>query len=104
MSPKPLLMVSMEGFLITKYHPVIAENQWMWPIEIAEPELVEAIPLFNFELERDSEFHTMEINGITVSTLGGYCGDRLYGLWPDGDKIFGRGYWHTTRYGDELPN
>jgi len=95
----PLLMVNWEGFLITKYHPLVHGSEWAWPIELATPQLMDVPLLFNFELALNAQHHTMDINGVTVSTLGGYCGDRLFAKWPEGDTIFGRGYWTTKRLG-----
>ena len=55
------------GLIITKYHPIISEKEWKFPIDLKKSETMFITDFYNFVLE---DGHSMIINDIPCITLG----------------------------------
>ena len=60
-------MVDINGLSITKWHPIIIDNEWIFPVECSYSCLEEIDMLYNFVLE---SYHIITINDIECCTLG----------------------------------
>jgi len=60
-------MVDINGLSITKWHPIIIDNEWIFPVERTHAYLEEIDMVYNFVL--DSK-HIITINDIKCCTLG----------------------------------
>jgi hypothetical protein len=60
-------MVEINGLSITKWHPIIIDNEWIFPVERTHAYLEEINMVYNFVL--DSK-HIITINDIKCCTLG----------------------------------
>ena len=62
-----LSMCKISEMLITPWHPIISEGQWIFPINVAEETLVRIDYIYNIVLESG---HVLFINNCPVVTLG----------------------------------
>ena len=60
-------MVDINGLSITKWHPIIIDNEWIFPVEWSYSCLEEIDMLYNFVLD---DKHIITINDIECCTLG----------------------------------
>lgn len=60
-------MVNINGLLITKWHPIIIDGEWIFPVERTYAYLEEIYMVYNFVL---NDKHIITINNIECCTLG----------------------------------
>jgi hypothetical protein len=60
-------MVDIDGLSITKWHPIIIDGEWIFPVERTHAYLEKIDTVYNFVL--DSK-HIITINDIKCCTLG----------------------------------
>ena len=60
-------MVNINGLSITKWHPIIIDNEWIFPVERTHAYLEEIDMVYNFVLD---DKHIITINDIKCCTLG----------------------------------
>lgn len=92
--PRPLVLIN--GFYLTRRHPVFWEGAWRMPTEVGTLVPDAIVPaIYNFELAggEATTDHEVWINGLVVCTLG------KAGLptTKEQDEIYGSGYWHRTK-------
>jgi len=82
-------MVQMNGFLITRGHPVLKDGEWWRPDELYPSQEMEVDGLINFVLDGA---HTILVGEkdeeVVCATLGKYCGPRLAALYPKHNELY----------------
>ncbi len=64
---KPIKLTSINGLFLTPYHPILYENKWKFPKDIASTMIKDIEYLYNFVLDSG---HIVTINDIEILTLG----------------------------------
>mmetsp|Transcript_2219 Transcript_2219/g.3609 ORF Transcript_2219/g.3609 Transcript_2219/m.3609 type:complete len:710 (+) Transcript_2219:57-2186(+) len=64
-----ILLCNVNGLLITQYHPIVIDDEWVFPVDVDEShgQLYAAEYVYNFVL---SDGHVMVVNGVKACTLG----------------------------------
>ena len=60
-------MVNIDRLLITKWHPIIIDNKWIFPVECMHAYLEKINMVYNFVLDNN---HIITINNIECCTPG----------------------------------
>ena len=60
-------MVNINGLAITNWHPILINNEWVFPVEHFGSQLVDIGMVYNFVLDKH---HIITINNIKCCTLG----------------------------------
>lgn len=88
---------NINGLRLTHKHPVLWKGSWTYPKHIAYESLESfSGPVYNFVMHgtpADKTSHTIVVNDIVCATLG--CGpcEHLKTLDPEGDRLYGSGFW-----------
>lgn len=84
-------MVELEGGLkITPYHPILYDNDWVFPNNILNAKEIECEYMYNYILDHE---HTIRINNMTCVTLG-------HGI--EDNDVVKHHYYGTTKVIDDL--
>lgn len=63
----PIEVVEMNGVFVTPWHPVRLAGSWVFPAEVGKVEKRDLTAIYNLVL---SENHVVEINGLSLITMG----------------------------------
>merc|ERR1712130_234664 len=62
-----IILSNINGLLITPYHPILIDNEWVFPNNVGFNELIECEFVYNFVLSHN---HILIVNDIKCCTLG----------------------------------
>mmetsp|Transcript_6377 Transcript_6377/g.17764 ORF Transcript_6377/g.17764 Transcript_6377/m.17764 type:complete len:354 (-) Transcript_6377:155-1216(-) len=97
---KPWMGCTLGDLVISPGHPVLWMGAWRRPFEVVQPEQIESVhAVYNLELDAGPEDRTVEVNGVTCSTLGWRSQDAQHLIETDAgkmaDALWGAG-WHDS--------